>query len=243
MARDLREMIQILADKGDEVYSKICKVDRVDEARRVIDATPINGDAQVLAVRLQPVEKRKEGLIFVPKIGSFVMITFFGVYDAYMAMGTVFEKVLLDIGDIHLELLNPEEDGKGKVLLKVGESAMELTSDDKGYAKLKLGEVDLDIAPDENGRTKVNVDCHVTAKEKNDRTPVITFNGGEHGGLVIAESVYNQLDALQTWCKNHTHSCSGTCTDGGSCTGVTIASKDQLPPLSLKDLKNDNIWH
>ena len=118
MARDLREMIQILADKGDEVYSKICKVDRVDEARRVIDATPINGDAQVLAVRLQPVEKRNDPPTLVPKVGSFVMVTFFGVYDAYMAMGTVFEKVLLDIGDIHLELLNPEGDGK-KALITV----------------------------------------------------------------------------------------------------------------------------
>ncbi|MDD6210854.1 MAG: hypothetical protein PUB21_09650 [Bacteroidales bacterium] len=244
MARDLREMIQILADKGDEVYSKICKVERVDEARRVIDATPIVGGSTIPAVRLQPVENRKEGLIFVPKVGSFVMVTFFDRFDAYMALGTVFEKVLLDMGDIHLELLNPEGDGKKAVItVRNGDREDKKCPTfrmEKEKVTVQNGETSIEMQKDPssgNNRILLRNGNNPDSPKMEMTNERISFFEGERG-MVDVVKLQEIVKKIVDWCNTHKHTVS---VDTETGLGDTKTLTSTIDSLQISDFEHDTM--
>lgn len=93
----IAQAIRTLAKTTDETYSVVAKVTAVNEAARTCDAEPLNGDAALLDVRLQAEQGTVEGLAVFPKTGSWVIVTFSGPNDGYVAATSEVEKVVVKI--------------------------------------------------------------------------------------------------------------------------------------------------
>jgi uncharacterized metal-binding protein len=83
-------------DPGQEVYSKICKVEEVDKTKRTLKATPLDGSAPILNARLQANRSGSSGVVQFPKIGSFVLVSFISEADAFVSLISEPEEVLID---------------------------------------------------------------------------------------------------------------------------------------------------
>lgn len=69
---EIRDSIQKLAGSG---FKKliVCRVDQLNEEDQTVDVSPVNGDAEIFAVRLQP-KNEAEGVLVYPKEGSHVLV-------------------------------------------------------------------------------------------------------------------------------------------------------------------------
>lgn len=100
-SKNIKELIQDLAkDKGEEIYSKICKVDSVDESKRTCDASPIDDGAKIFDIRLQSVTSSTKGLVMIPKVDSFIIVTFLGKNTAFVSLFDDVDKILIDCDEI-----------------------------------------------------------------------------------------------------------------------------------------------
>lgn len=82
---EVKKAIRSLMNTDDEVYSIIGKVTKVDKKRKVVNVEPLNGDAEILGVRLQSNESDTEGVVIYPKKGSHVTVTFLNKDTGYVA--------------------------------------------------------------------------------------------------------------------------------------------------------------
>lgn len=69
----MKELIQKLANTGDEIYTKICEVISVDKENQTADLKPLDGSAEILDALIQVADK---GAFIEPKIGSQVACVF-----------------------------------------------------------------------------------------------------------------------------------------------------------------------
>lgn len=99
----IAQFIQTLAKTSDEVYSVVGKVAGVDESARTCEVEPLNGDAVLFDIRLQGEQGRSDGVVVIPKVGSWVVVTFTEKTDGYVALCSEAEKVLWGIGSNKLE--------------------------------------------------------------------------------------------------------------------------------------------
>lgn len=93
--RELKTAIQKLADKGDQTYSLICRVDSVSGI--YADVSPVNGDAQILDVRIFPSDA-SSGFLLRPKSGSLVMVSFINKNQAFISMVSEIESFSISTG-------------------------------------------------------------------------------------------------------------------------------------------------
>jgi hypothetical protein len=91
----LKELIQQLAHNGDEKYSIVGKVKSVDGL--VCDVEPINGDADILDVRLVADETEKL-FVLIPKVDSIVVVSFITKEVAFISMVSEVSEVKYKIG-------------------------------------------------------------------------------------------------------------------------------------------------
>lgn len=91
---ELSKAIRAIAQTDDETYSVIGIVTEIDEAARVVSVAPINGDAELLDIRLQAAQKQTVGAVFFPKKGSAVVVTFLAKNNGYVALFSEVEKCL-----------------------------------------------------------------------------------------------------------------------------------------------------
>lgn len=101
---DIKNSIKHLADRGDSIYSIPCTVKSVDLTNKTCDCEPINGDADLLDVRL--ITQSTTGFLIIPSINSLVVVTMMNKYTGYVAMFS-------DIDEIQLN--GDNEDGIVKV--------------------------------------------------------------------------------------------------------------------------------
>jgi hypothetical protein len=94
----IKEVIRKLANTDEEVYSIIAKVVNVDNTNRTVDVSPINGDAPIIDVKLQALEKSEDGLVMIPAVGSFVIVTFIDDVKAFVTSTDVLDSILVNIG-------------------------------------------------------------------------------------------------------------------------------------------------
>lgn len=107
--KSIAELLRdIVKDPSVEVYSIVCSVVSVDETARTIDAKPINGDAEIFDVRLQSSINSAVGLVTIPKVDSFVIVTFINKLTGYVALCTEIDKILIDTPEI---IINGGEKG------------------------------------------------------------------------------------------------------------------------------------
>lgn len=91
----IKEIIQKLAKGGGESNSMVCLVKKVDGLS--CDVEPINGDADILDVRLVADEK-EDVFVLLPKIGSMVIVTFLTETAAFVSMISEVSEVKYKIG-------------------------------------------------------------------------------------------------------------------------------------------------
>lgn len=82
----LKEAIERLTERNEEVYSIIGKVDAIDKNKRTCDVLPLQDEEAVLYdVRLQAGLEGAKGTICFPKVGSVVVVTFLNKDSGYVA--------------------------------------------------------------------------------------------------------------------------------------------------------------
>lgn len=69
----MKELIQKLANTGEEIYAKICEVKSVDVEKQTANLQPVDGASEILDAYLQVAEN---GVFIEPKIGSLVCVVF-----------------------------------------------------------------------------------------------------------------------------------------------------------------------
>jgi len=100
----IKEAIQELAARSNEqVYSVVGRVTEVNESARVCSVAPLNGDAMLYDVRLQAVHGAADGVVLVPAVDSWVVVTFLAENDGYVAERTTVTKVLWTVEKQTLE--------------------------------------------------------------------------------------------------------------------------------------------
>ncbi len=95
--------IRKLSQRADEVYSLVAKVTEVDEAARVCSVEPLNGDAAIFDVRLQAQESGADGVVLIPAVDSWVVVTFLSKETAYVAKCSQVDKVIWTVEKQNVE--------------------------------------------------------------------------------------------------------------------------------------------
>lgn len=94
----IREIITQLANDGGEYYSKVCRVKSINGL--VCDCTPVDGDADILDVRLIA-DENEEFFVLVPAVDSVVLVSFITKEAAYVSMVSKISEIKYKIGDAY----------------------------------------------------------------------------------------------------------------------------------------------
>ena len=103
----IKELIQQLANTGQELYAKVCEVTSVDEEAKTADVTPLDGSSPINDVYLV-VDFEQGGFYLQPKVVSLVCGSFIGKETAIVVGTSELEKVECILGGFTLQI----EDGK-----------------------------------------------------------------------------------------------------------------------------------
>lgn len=91
----LKEAIRAI-QKDETIQTTLCKVVFVDGI--LCDCEPINGDADILEVRLNA--SGLNGYVITPKVGSYVMVTKFERFEAFISSFSDVEKIEIECDNI-----------------------------------------------------------------------------------------------------------------------------------------------
>ena len=107
----IKELIQQLADTGQELYAKVCEVTSVDEEAKTADVSPLDGSSPINDVYLV-VDFEQGGFYLQPKVGSLVCVAFINKETAIVVGTSELEKVECILGGFTLKIEN------GKIQIK-----------------------------------------------------------------------------------------------------------------------------
>lgn len=117
----MKDLIQKLAEKGDEIYAKICEVKSVDVESQTVDLQPLDGSAEILDALIQVAEN---GVFVEPKIGSLVACVFVTKEIAVVVNYSEIKQFQIKIEGVEFQF-----DKEGFLLKKEGETLAKLMSD------------------------------------------------------------------------------------------------------------------
>ena len=98
----IEQLIKQIA-KSEPMHSVVCKVLSVAESARTCELEPLNGDANLLGIRLQAEIGKDLGLVCIPAVDSFVICTMTGPNDGYVAAFSKVDKWLIKVEDQTIE--------------------------------------------------------------------------------------------------------------------------------------------
>jgi hypothetical protein len=104
--RNIIDAIRELAKNDEEVYSIVCTVTSVDNSNKTCVCEPINGNAELLDVKLMA--QNKEGFLLIPKVNSMIVVTMINKHTGYVAMCSEVSEVQLN-GDNYDGLIKINE--------------------------------------------------------------------------------------------------------------------------------------
>jgi len=90
----LKDAIKKLSALSGEQYCVVCTVDSVDLVENTCELTPVNGDADLQAVRL--LSNNNKGFLIIPKVGSVVIASFLNDAVAYVSMFSEVDEIQLN---------------------------------------------------------------------------------------------------------------------------------------------------
>jgi hypothetical protein len=92
--KSIKDAIRELVKTDDVLYSVLCKVKSVDTTNNICDCEPINGDADLLEVRLMA--QNTKGFLIIPSVDSVVVVTMINKYTGYVAMFSDVDEIQLN---------------------------------------------------------------------------------------------------------------------------------------------------
>lgn len=107
----IKELLQELLRNNEEMYSKVCVVDAVNGL--TCDATPVDGSAKILDIRLTANASSQNYYATVPKAGSQILVTFLNKDVAFASLVDDPDKLIYVSGPLVFEVTD-------KFLVKVG---------------------------------------------------------------------------------------------------------------------------
>nr|DAN29366.1 MAG TPA: baseplate protein [Caudoviricetes sp.] len=107
----IKELIQQLANTGQELYAKVCKVTSVDEENQTADVEPLDGSSPIYDVYLV-VNMEQGGFYLQPKVGSLVCVAFINKETAIVVGSSALDKVECTSEGFSLKIEN------GKIQIK-----------------------------------------------------------------------------------------------------------------------------
>lgn len=107
----IKELIQQLANTGQELYAKVCKVTSVDEENQTADVEPLDGSSPIYDVYLV-VNMEQGGFYLQPKVGSLVCVAFINKETAIVVGSSALDKVEFTSEGFSLKIEN------GKIQIK-----------------------------------------------------------------------------------------------------------------------------
>ena len=107
----IKELIQQLANTGQELYAKVCEVTSVDEEAKTADVEPLDGSSPIYDVYLV-VNMEQGGFYLQPKVGSLVCVAFINKETAIVVGTSELEKVECTSEGFSLKIEN------GKIQIK-----------------------------------------------------------------------------------------------------------------------------
>ena len=99
---NIRDAIKQILSKDMPPQPIRAKVTKVDKDKMLCDVEPINGDAEILDVKLSPDETQDYGFLPIPKEGSTVMVVFEDKNEAFVSLVAEVESYLIKIDSITL---------------------------------------------------------------------------------------------------------------------------------------------
>ncbi len=119
----MKGIIRQLADTGDEIYAKLCKVKAINQAEKTITVEPLDGSAEVQDVLLI-IDKDKKGLYIEPIVGSVVQIIFLSKEMAIIAAQSEIKEWNLQMDKTQMKI-----DKEGFLLKKDNETLKKIMVD------------------------------------------------------------------------------------------------------------------
>ena len=102
---NLRTLIRSLAKDTTGAAVMVCQVTAVDSDRRTVDVQPLDEGAPMLGVGLQANQESTNGLVAIPREGSYVVVAKFSGYEAgVVVLMDDIESVEVTIGDYSMKM-------------------------------------------------------------------------------------------------------------------------------------------
>ena len=102
---NLRTLIRSLAKDTTGAAVMVCQVTAVDSDRRTVDVQPLDEGAPMLGVGLQANQESTNGLVAIPREGSYVVVAKFSGYEAgVVVLMDDIESVEVIIGDYSIKM-------------------------------------------------------------------------------------------------------------------------------------------
>lgn len=92
-------------NSNEQIYSLSCKVDSVDETERTCVCIPIENmtdddPMKLIEVKLNATINSTNGILIIPKIGSYVILSFINKGDGFISMFSEIEKITIECNNI-----------------------------------------------------------------------------------------------------------------------------------------------
>ncbi len=132
----MKEIIQKLAETGQEVYAKICEVTSVDPDNQTADLKPLDGSSDILDALLQVSDN---GVYVEPKVGSLVACVFVSKELAVVVNHSEVKQFGFKIENCNFNA------NKDEIILKVDKAKFRI---DKGEITIKVNDFSLVMVKD-----------------------------------------------------------------------------------------------
>jgi hypothetical protein len=94
MSKDLRDALRSLVKPNNDGFSKVCTIDSVDLTTLTCYCVPLNGDADIINVRLMA--NIDNGFLLIPEVNSIVVVSFLSDDSAYVSLVSKVSEVQLN---------------------------------------------------------------------------------------------------------------------------------------------------
>lgn len=94
MSKDLRDALRSLVKPNNDGFAKVCTVDSIDLVKLICYCIPINGDADIINVRLMA--NIDNGFLLIPAVDSIVVVSFLSDSSAYVSLVSKVSEVNLN---------------------------------------------------------------------------------------------------------------------------------------------------
>lgn len=94
MSKELRDALRSLVKPNNDGFSKVCTIDSVDLTTLTCYCMPLNGDADIINVRLMA--NIDNGFLLVPEVESIVVVSFLSDDSAYVSLVSKVSEIQLN---------------------------------------------------------------------------------------------------------------------------------------------------